>query len=124
MTFNASHIVYVLTANSIENVPPALLSRVEVFVVPPPGPEQRLRIIHHTLADLNKKTGQQIRIVDAGAEQLAEQTDIDLRQLNRVVTTAFTKVILSGAQELDLGDSKVTATLKAALEKMSKPIQR
>lgn len=124
MRFNASHVIYVLTANNIENVPPALLSRVEVFVVPPPGPEQRLRIIRQTLADLNKRTRQQIRMVDGGAEQLAEQTNIDLRQLNRLVMTAFAKVIQSGGQELDIGDRNVTAALKATLEKMSKPIQR
>lgn len=124
MTFNAGHILYVLTANSIENVPPALLSRVEVFVVPPPDPEQRLRIIQQTLATLNQKTHQQIRMVDGGAEQLAEKTDIDLRQLNRLVTTAFAKVTQSGGQELDIGDRNVTAALKATLERMSKPIQR
>lgn len=123
MTFNARHIVYVLTANSIENVPPALLSRVEVFVVPAPGPEQRLRIIRQTLSALNQKTRQQIQLLDCGAEQLAERTEYDLRQLNRFVTTAFAKVLQLGGQELDLGDPTVAAVLKAALERMSKPIK-
>lgn len=122
MRFNASHVVYVLTANSIEKVPPALLSRVEVFVVPAPSPEQRLRIIKRTLTDLNKKTGLQIELVDCGAEQLAEQANIDLRALNRLVTTAFARAIQSGALELDLGDRKVTVALRSALEKMSRPV--
>lgn len=120
MRFNASHVIYVLTANSIEEVPPALLSRVEVFAVPSPGPEQRLRIIQQILAGLNKKTGQHIELVADGAEQLAEQVNIDLRGLNRLVTTAYAKAIQSGAQVLDLGDRKVAAVLKSVLEKMSR----
>lgn len=124
MTFDASHILYVLTANSIENVPTALLSRVEVFVVPAPDAEQRLRIIRQTVTDLNKKTGQLIRMLDGGAAQQAERTNIDLRQLNRLVTTAYAKAIQSGAQELDIGDRMVAAALRAALENMSKPKQR
>jgi ATP-dependent Lon protease len=124
MRFNANNVIYVLTANSIEKVPPALLSRVEVFALPSPGPEQRLRIIQQTLSGLNKKTGQHIELVADGAEQLAEQVNIDLRALNRLVTTAFAKAIQSGAHELDLGDRKVTAALKSALEKMSRQVLR
>ena len=39
-------------------------------------------------------------------------------------STEFSKVIQSGAQELDIGDRMVTAALKATLEKMSRPIQK
>ena len=120
MQFDASHLVVVLTANSIKDVPAPLLSRVEVFTVPQPEPEQRLRIIRQLVESLNRKTGMQIDLVDSGAAQLAEKV-ADLRQLNRQVTTAFAKVIQSGGQELDLGDKKVTAALQAALANMALP---
>ena len=40
MEFDASRMVFILTANSLEGVPAALLSRVEVFEVPRPAAVQ------------------------------------------------------------------------------------
>ena len=97
MTMDASHIIYVLTANSLQNVPPALVSRVEVFTVAPPAPAQRLRIIEQTVAALVQKTKMPIRLAPGVAERLAERTSMDLRQVNRMVTTAFATAIYHGS---------------------------
>ncbi|MHB8948652.1 MAG: AAA family ATPase [Rhodoferax sp.] len=96
MEFDASRIIVVLTANDISNVPPPLLSRVEVFTVPAPEPSQRLRIIQQTMTELREKTNQQISLVPGVAERLADRMDIDLRQLNRMVYSAFATALQAG----------------------------
>lgn len=98
MEFDASRIVLVLTANDISNVPPPLLSRVEVFTIPSPDPEQRLRIIEQTVAGLCQKTTQHIRLAAGTGERLADRMDIDLRQLNRLVSVAFSKAVQNGSE--------------------------
>lgn len=94
--FDASRIIFVLTANSLEGVPAPLLSRVEVFNVPRPEPEQRLRIIQSVAKQLRLKTKRQIRIDPSTGEMLADRTDIDLRKTTRLVKEAFTRAMLSG----------------------------
>lgn len=96
MAFDASRIIVILTANDISQVPPPLLSRVDVFTILPPEPSQRLRIIEQTLAQLCKKTNQQIGFGPGVAERLADRMDIDLRQLNRLVNSAFAMALQAG----------------------------
>lgn len=97
LRFDASRIVVVLTANSIEHVPPALLSRVEVFNVPAPGPAQRLRIIQEAAKALRAKTKREIALDDGTAEALSGRVDIDLRRVARLVNQAFAHAMQSGS---------------------------
>lgn len=87
--FDASRVIFVLTANDLDLVPAPLLSRVEVFEVPPPAPPQRLRIIQGEFARLRRKTRRRLELDAATAEALAERADLDLRQTLRLVTDAF-----------------------------------
>lgn len=111
IAFDASRIIVILTANDLSQVPPPLLSRVDVFTILPPEPSQRLRIIEQTLAQLCKKTNQKIGFGLGVAERLAERMDIDLRQLNRLVNSAF-------AMALQGGDKVVRIQTPDALEKI------
>lgn len=96
MRFDASRVIFVLTANSLEGVPTSLLSRLEVFDVPRPEPEQRLRIIHGEAARLCLDTKRDIELDRWGSESLAERKDLDLRKTTRLVREAFSKAIDSG----------------------------
>jgi ATP-dependent Lon protease len=96
LQFDASRIIFVLTANSIENVPPALLSRVEVFNVPAPEPAQRLRIIQETAEILRSKTKRKITLCGRTVGILSERVDIDLRRVTRLVHEAFTRAMQAG----------------------------
>lgn len=95
MTYDASRIIFVLTANSLEGVPAPLLSRVEVFDVPRPEPAQRLRIIQEEAAMLRLKTKLPIKLDKASSEALAERKDVDLRKTIRLVREAFTRALQS-----------------------------
>lgn len=94
LEFDASRIIFVLTANDLAAVPAPLLSRMAVFQVPRPQPAQRLRIIQGEIAHLRQKTGKRIAL-DTTANDLAERVDMDLRQTIRLVQEAFTKAMMA-----------------------------
>ena len=96
MQFDASRIIFVLTANSLEGVPAPLLSRLEVFDIARPAPAQRMRIIQNEAAMLRRKTGLNIRLDKAGCEALADRQDIDLRKTTRLVSEAFAQALQAG----------------------------
>ena len=97
MEFDASRMIFILTANSLDGVPAALLSRVEVFEVLRPEPSQRLRIIEQITDQLCRKTGTRIAMDKGSCGLLAERMDIDLRRLSRLVREAFAKALQLGA---------------------------
>ena len=94
LEFDASRIIFVLTANELAAVPLPLQSRMVVFEVPRPQPAQRLRIIQGEIARLRQKTGKRIDL-DATADDLAARVDMDLRQTIRLVQEAFTKALMA-----------------------------
>lgn len=96
MPFDASRIICVLTANDVDGVPPALLSRVEVFNICAPDPEQRLQIILAEAQRLRRATGRRIELNMHAAEALAERSDLDLRKTHRLVQDAFATAMASG----------------------------
>jgi len=96
MPFDASRIICVLTANDVDGVPPALLSRVEVFNIQAPDPEQRLQIILAEAQRLLRATGRRIELDMHAAEALAERSDLDLRKTHRLVQDAFATAMASG----------------------------
>jgi len=97
MQFDASRIICIMTANSLDTVPEALRSRVEIYDIPRPEPAQRLRIIHDQAKALREETHKNIKLDKATTHQLADQTEIDLRKTVRIVREAFTKAIVENA---------------------------
>jgi len=94
MDFDASRIIFILTANSLNNVPEALLSRVEIFDVQRPEPDQRLRIIEAELKELRAQTGKKIRFDKTSSQKLADRMDIDMRRTTSIVRDAFVEAIM------------------------------
>lgn len=56
---------------------------------PLPDPEQRMQIILEKIEHLRRSTGKVIELEEGSATGLAERTDLDLRQLHRIVIDAF-----------------------------------
>lgn len=113
--FDASHIIVVLTANDREAVPAPLLSRVSEYRVPRPGRDQRLRIIQAEFERLREKTRKRITLDVAAAARLAEQTDIDLRQTQRLVAESFARALMSGENIVSPGVGKKKAGQRMAM---------
>lgn len=91
--FDASRIICILTANTLDGIPPALLSRVDVFHIPRPGREQRRRIIEQAHAELCDKSEKNIMLEPGGCELLANRVDLDIRKLTRLVREAFARAL-------------------------------
>lgn len=89
MNFDASHAVWILTANTIDGVDPALLSRMMVFDIPTPGLQQRRRIIEADLKKLRDRTGLDVKIKPGDVRLLADRVDLDLRKVSRIVRDGF-----------------------------------
>ncbi len=106
MSFDVSRAIFVLTANSIDDVPSPLLSRVEVFHVPAPLPPQRLRIIHDTMKSLRSKTKKSIELDAHSAQWLCDRIDIDLRRTTRLIHEAFAKAMQSGSTIAQIAEPK------------------
>ena len=94
MDFDASRIIFILTAKNLNTVPEALRSRVEIFNVPRPDVVQRMRIIKAELKELRAATGQQIQLDTATSITLANRLDIDIRRTNSIVRDAFTQALM------------------------------
>ena len=106
MRFDVSRAIFVLTANSLDDVPPALLSRVEVFHIPAPQSPQRLRIIQDTVKSLRSKTKKRIELDAHSAQSLSERMDIDLRRVTRLVHEAFARALQSGDSMARISEPK------------------
>jgi ATP-dependent Lon protease len=92
---DASRIIFILTANSIANVPAPLLSRVTVFNVQRPAPAQRLRIIENEVKNLCEATDSKINLDKVSAQKLADRVDIDLRVTVSIIQESFAKAIMA-----------------------------
>ncbi|PIV91323.1 MAG: hypothetical protein COZ20_01670 [Gallionellales bacterium CG_4_10_14_3_um_filter_54_96] len=109
MNFDASRIIFILTANSLDTVPEALRSRVEIFNVPRPDAAQRMRIIKAEFKVLRTATGQQIQLDTATSTTLANRLDIDIRRTNSIVRDAFTQALMDNQKTARIvisGDSQ------------------
>ena len=94
MNFDCSKCIFILTANYIEDVPPALLSRVNVFEIPKPDREQRFRIIQQEIDLLKRKTRRRhIQYIESDCRSLAERVDLDLRKTMDIVREGFARAI-------------------------------
>lgn len=94
INFDCSKCIFILTANYIEDVPPALLSRVNVFEIPRPDREQRFRIIQQEFDLLKRKTRRrQIQYIESDCRSLAERVDLDLRKTMDIVREGFARAI-------------------------------
>jgi ATP-dependent Lon protease len=93
ISFNARHAIWLLTANTTTGVSAPLLSRMAVFDIPPPGIEQRRRIINAEFKKLCDRTGFNVKTADIEVTLLAERADLDLRKVTRIVRDSFIAAI-------------------------------
>lgn len=80
---DASQVFWVLTANSPEGIPEALLSRMAVYEVPSPTPDQAAAIARRVYASLVKElklTNMETELADNVLDKLSEASPRELRK--------------------------------------------
>jgi ATP-dependent Lon protease len=99
--FDASHVIYIATANSLAPMPDSLLSRFQIVLCQAPGVRQALsaaqRIAAEVTASLNGFAPADRAVVAA----LAEHTPRAMRQL---LETALARAVKAGRRHLELRD--------------------
>ncbi|HYD81688.1 MAG TPA: AAA family ATPase [Paucimonas sp.] len=97
---DASQVFWVLTANSVEGIPSALLSRMAVYDVPPPTPEQAAGIgqrIYSSLLSELKLKNLEPELGESVCRKLAE---ISPREMRKVLLDALGFAVADGRSAL------------------------
>jgi ATP-dependent Lon protease len=82
---DASHVFWVLTANSLEGIPSALLSRMAIYEVPSPTPEQAAGIAQRVYAGLLRELKLQNMGSDLPDNVLDKLSDISPREMRKIL---------------------------------------
>ncbi len=96
--FDASNIIYVLTANNIRNIPDSLLSRMEVFQIPNPNKEE-MRLVSQNIytKELN---GSQFFNPILNEEQLDYLSDLKPREVQKMISVSINNQLSQNVYDL------------------------
>jgi len=100
VSFDASRLIILLTANDLDAIQKPLMSRLQVYEAEPPTAPQRSMIIRRLVEKLQEGTRHSVELPDAECERLAEASALDLRELQRRVTRAYATALVTGVREL------------------------
>ena len=100
VTFDASRLIILLTANDLDAIQKPLMSRLQVYEADPPTAQQRSMIIRRLVEKLQEGTQHRVDLPDSECDRLAEATSLDLRELQRRVTRAYATALVTGVREL------------------------
>ena len=108
---DASHIRWIIAANSIETIPKPILSRTMVFEIPPPDESQKMSIY----ANVFRNQVESIGVADFSStlpdRVLARLIEIDaLREFKRACLLAVGNAVLRGDRECLFSDFELTAS--------------
>ncbi len=100
VTFDASRLIILLTANDLDAIQKPLMSRLQVYEAEAPTAPQRSMIIRRLVEKLQEGTQHSVELPDSECDRLAEASSLDLRELQRRVTRAYATALVTGAREL------------------------
>ena len=100
VTFDASRLIILLTANDLDAIQKPLMSRLQVYEADPPTAPQRSMIIRRLVEKLQEGTRHSVELPNAECDRLAEASSLDLRELQRRVTRAYATALATGMHEL------------------------
>ena len=100
VTFDASRLIILLTANDLDAIQKPLMSRLQVYEADPPTAPQRSMIIRRLVEKLQEGTRHRVELPNSECDRLAEASSLDLRELQRRVTRAYATALVTGMHEL------------------------
>ncbi len=108
LSFDASRIVVIATANDIEDVPAPLLSRMQAFEVQLPNVGERRLIAERLAAELLAPMPKRLRPrVDPSVLDRLAQAPVDLRELTRRLRQAVGKAVMEKRRHLRGADIEI-----------------
>jgi ATP-dependent Lon protease len=106
---DASQVFWVLTANSLEGIPPALLSRMAVYDVPAPTPEQAAAIAQRVYSGLLAELKLQNIDPDLTEGVLGKLSEVSPREMRKSLLDALGYAVAAGRSALLPEDVRVKA---------------
>ncbi|HVL74390.1 MAG TPA: AAA family ATPase [Noviherbaspirillum sp.] len=104
---DASQVFWVLTANSLDGIPPALLSRMAVYEVPPPTREQAAGIAQRVYAGLLRELKLQNLEEELSDNVLDKLADVSPREMRKALLDGLGFAVQSGRSALVPEDVRV-----------------
>jgi ATP-dependent Lon protease len=104
---DASQVFWVLTANSLEGIPSALLSRMAIYEVPPPTPEQAATISQRIYLGLLREL--KLQNMESGLPEnvLDKLSDISPREMRKTLLDALGFAVKDGRNALLPDDIRI-----------------
>lgn len=97
---DASQVFWVLTANSLNGIPPALLSRMAVYEVPSPTPEQAASIAQRVYAGLLRELKLQSLEEDLSDSVLDKLSEVSPREMRKALLDGLGFAVAAGRTAL------------------------
>lgn len=104
---DASQVFWVLTANSLEGIPPPLLSRMAVYEVPPPTPEQAAGIAQRIYAGLLRELKLQNVESELPHSVLDKLSEVSPREMRKTLLDGLGFAVAAGRKALIPEDVRV-----------------
>lgn len=108
--FDASQIIYVLTANSINKIPESLLSRMEVFVVPNPNVEQ-MKTISQSIYQ-KEISGSSFFADSLDQEQLELLSTLKPREVQKMISNSINAQLSQNTKSLGKKEQRLDLLIK------------
>ena len=110
LPMDASHIRWIIAANSIDTIPKPILSRCCVFTIPPPDESQKMSIYANVFRDQVESIGVADFSCTLPDRVLARLIEIDaMREFKRACLLAVGNAVLRGDRECLFSDFELTA---------------
>lgn len=106
LTLDASHIIWFATANSVESLSEAILSRFEVINVPTPNPQEKAKIAHFAYKNLLAEMGWS-KIFNADLDNdvaISMDKVTSIREMRKMLSDGCGNAIAAGRSQLHLDD--------------------
>lgn len=104
---DASQVFWVLTANTLDGIPPALLSRMAVYEVPAPTPEQAATIAQRIYSGLLRELKLQNMDDELKGTVLDKVSEISPREMRKALLDGLGFAVAAGRAELLPEDVRV-----------------
>jgi ATP-dependent Lon protease len=110
---DASHVVWIATANDARRIPEPILNRVNTYEIAPPDREGSMRIAFSIYSDLRNEHRWGVSFPEEpNADVLEIVSRVVPREIRRVLLGAFGNARLSGRNEITVGDISESKTAK------------
>lgn len=106
---DASQVFWVLTANSLDGIPPALLSRMAVYEVPAPTPEQATGIAQRVYAGLLRELKLQNMESELPGSVLDRLSEVSPREMRKALLDGLGFAVAAGRAALVPEDLRIKA---------------